>query len=169
MLSSIGASVAVLIAFAGMETTGANALTISQSGAEATEYLKPPMGELAQTSIAAGQDMTSDGPKSETWNEPIQCSFKNECGQPVELFWHNYQGNLVSYGVIEAGATMLMYTYATHPWSVVGHDDAGANLTVDGDQIWIPVAADTGSEVIISAEEPRSKNWNHLIKLNFDN
>jgi hypothetical protein len=92
MLKSIGTSVAVLVAFAGMESTGANALAIRSTeggitGAPAGEYLKPQAGELAQTNIAAEQ--TGEF-KSTAWNQPIQVTFKNESDQDVDLLWHNY-------------------------------------------------------------------------------
>ena len=33
-------------------------------------------------------------PKSTEWSTPLQLSFKNKTDEWVELFWHDYQGNL---------------------------------------------------------------------------
>lgn len=36
------------------------------------------------------------------------------------MWWYNYQGTRVNYGVIQPGASMQMNTYETHPWVCTG-------------------------------------------------
>ena len=109
----------------------------------------------------------ADFHQSLTWSSPVNVTFKNESSQPVELFWHNYQGNKVSYGQIAAGGTRAMSTYATHPWSAVGVSNAGIFMSVDGEEVYDPVAADAGRTIVI--EEYESKTWNQFITLAFQN
>jgi len=105
---------------------------------------------------------------SYTWNQPVAVTFKNESDQKIELFWHNYQGSLVSYGQIAAGGSMYMNTYATHPWSAVGVDDNGKFLSVDNEPVYVPVAGDAGRTIVIEPVE--SKTWTGgLLNLTFDN
>jgi len=83
----------------------------------------------------------------------INLTFDNESGQDVELFWHNYNGDEVSYGVIGAGQTRLQGTYATHPWTVVGLSDASAELVVDGADIFVPTADDNNRTIYIGEDD----------------
>ena len=140
MKTTLGASVAALIAFAGMEGTGANALALRQNDGSGDEYLKPEPAGLAQ----AAQESI----RSTAWGTRVYVTFQNDSGAAVELFWHDYSGNLVSYGTIAAGAGMNMYTYATHPWSVTGSGD----LTVDGEAIFVPEAGDDQRTIVIAQE-----------------
>lgn len=109
----------------------------------------------------------ADFHQSLTWSTPVHVTFKNESSQKVELFWHNYQGVKKSYGQIAPGATLPMNTYATHPWSAVGATDAGVFMSVDGNEVYDPVAADAGRTIVI--EEYESKTWNQFITLTFQN
>jgi hypothetical protein len=105
--------------------------------------------------------------QSLTWHSPVHVTFKNESSQQVELFWHNYQGNKVSYGTINAGATKAMNTYASHPWSAVALNDAGVFMSVDAEEVYVPVAGDAGRTIVI--EEYESKTAGQLITLAFAN
>lgn len=51
------------------------------------------------------------------WYDPVRLTFDNDSGDEIELFWHDYEGNLVSYGYLAHGQTKTVYTYATHAWS----------------------------------------------------
>jgi len=51
------------------------------------------------------------------WYDPVRLTFDNDSGYEIELFWHDYEGNLVSYGYLADGKTKTVYTYATHAWS----------------------------------------------------
>merc|ERR1711874_910525 len=79
--------------------------------------------------------------------------------------WHNYQGNKVSYGTINAGATKAMNTYASHPWSAVALNDAGVFMSVDAEEVYVPVAGDAGRTIVIEPYE--SKTAGSLITLTF--
>lgn len=103
-----------------------------------------------------------------TWNQPVSMTFKNESSQAVQLFWHNYQGEEVSYGQIAAGATLPMHTFATHPWSAVGVSNSKVFMSVDGEGVFVPETGDAGRTIVI--EEYESKSWNSgLINIIFDN
>ena len=70
--------------------------------------------------------------------------FQNDASEEVELMWHDYAGNLVSYGKIGAGQSHSMNTYATHPWTI--KDDTHS---IENQQVWIPSAADKNKTVHI--------------------
>jgi len=105
--------------------------------------------------------------QSLTWHSPVYVVFKNESSQEVELFWHNYQGNKVSYGRIAPGGTKPMNTYATHPWSAVGTSNGEIYMSVDAEEVYVPVAGDAGRTIVI--EEYESKTAGQLITLAFAN
>lgn len=136
MKTTLGATAAALIAFSSMESSAVNAVTLRQA-----ELLKPEPAGLAQT-----QD-PEDYRSIEATNK-IFVTFQNDSSEAIELFWHNYSGDLVSYGTIAAGAELNMYTYVTHPWSATG----SGNITVDGDAVFIPEAGDDKRTIVISRE-----------------
>jgi len=84
----------------------------------------------------------------------ITLYFENESGQDVELYWHNYNGDEVSYGRIAAGETRTQQTYATHPWSVVGlsTDYTHCELVVDGADIYVPTKQDHNKHIYIGKD-----------------
>ena len=98
----------------------------------------------------------------------VPVTFKNESSQAIELFWHNYQGELRSYGQIAAGATMAMNTYATHPWSAIGVQDAGVDMSVNNASVYVPVVGDAHKTIVIEEFESKSSS-SGLITLTFDN
>lgn len=164
---SIGACV---LAFGGFLET--NALKIQSKLQEAAEdHPKPHAGELAQRWYgyhSYGYDrampmvaaQTEQEYKSTAWNEPLRVTFENASHDQIELFWHDYSGNLVSYGQMGPGQTMLMYTYATHPWSATGNGD----FNVDGDAVWVPVIGDNDRTIQIHKDHSdftcdRTVNW----------
>ena len=63
--------------------------------------------------------------KSKVSEEIVQhVVFQNTTKQPVELFWINFNGLAVSYGMVLAGTNSKpIYTYETHPWFCVGITD----------------------------------------------
>jgi hypothetical protein len=50
----------------------------------------------------------------------VPVTFENDADKPCTLWWYNYQGARVNYGVLQPGASMAMNTYATHPWVCTG-------------------------------------------------
>ena len=42
--------------------------------------------------------------KSEKSEVTVNLTFYNKCPEDVELFWHNFEGELISYGMIPTGA-----------------------------------------------------------------
>merc|ERR1711881_777141 len=107
MKTTIGTSLAALIAFAGMEEV--SAVSIRQEDSALGEYLKPEAGGLAQTNIAQASDI-----RSTAWNQPVTVTFENTSNEAVTLHWIDYYGNPVSYGQIGAGQTKLMCTDANN-------------------------------------------------------
>jgi hypothetical protein len=83
--------------------------------------------------------------KSTAWNQPIVVTFDNQSDETIELFWHNYQGNRVSYGHIGAGMTRGMRTYVTHPWSATGNGE----FSVKNKCVFDPQLGDHGRVVSI--------------------
>jgi hypothetical protein len=63
---------------------------------------------------------------------------------------------------------MLMHTYVTHPWSVVGFANSDAPLTVDGQDVFVPEKSDGGRTVVIG-ETYKSERWDQMLKLVFAN
>lgn len=140
MKTTIGTSLAALIAFAGMEEV--SAVSIRQEDSALGEYLKPEAGGLAQTNIAQASDI-----RSTAWNQPVTVTFENTSNEAVTLHWIDYYGNPVSYGQIGAGQTKLMYTYATHPWKATADSSL---FTTGGEAIFVPEASDNGQTIKIA-------------------
>jgi len=90
------------------------------------------------------------GERSTSWNEAVSLTFNNASEETVQLFWHDYSGNLRSYGSLNPGQIMNMNTYATHPWSVTGNGD----FMVDGDDVFIPGTADRNRRISIVKNNP---------------
>lgn len=105
--------------------------------------------------------------KSKHSNNPVPITFENKSYNEIELFWLNYQGYKVSYGKIGAGQTKHLTTYATHPWVATGCTPE--QCTVDGDDVYVPVAGDSGRTIIIGEEVMKSTHWNEAIELDFFN
>ena len=92
--------------------------------------------------------------RSVRWDEPIVLNFYNNNQEVVELFWHDYSGNEVSYGTIAPGGWKGMNTYATHPWSAVGASGAmpivlGTDASNWRSPIFVPDATHNGKTVFI--------------------
>ena len=73
--------------------------------------------------------------------------FTSAATVPIEMFWLDFKGNPVSYGVIQPGSQMPMNTYVTHPWKATGIK--GEPMLINGAPIWHPAAADANTEVFI--------------------
>lgn len=84
------------------------------------------------------QSVSSDG--------LISITFENRTSESVLLKWHSFDGDLLDYSTVAAGATYTQGTYATHPWSAHGT----GNLTVDGHEVYIPVQGDDGRTVYVT-------------------
>jgi len=50
----------------------------------------------------------------------VYMTFINTCSSDVDLFWWDFKGNPVSYGVIPNGDSFELTTYETHPWTILG-------------------------------------------------
>lgn len=143
---------ACLLAFGGFQET--NALRIQSKLAAAnsttrsqafTQTWKPlPSEDLAEIANPV---------RFETWNHPVRVTFDNVSGEDVELFWHDYDGNLASKGTIEDGETMQMYTYASQPWSAAG---SNGEYSVDGRDIFVTDARNSDKVITIA---DRSSNY----------
>jgi hypothetical protein len=48
--------------------------------------------------------------------QATQITFINETSEIVALYWLNFHGRRVSYGVMSPGQSLPMNTFATHPW-----------------------------------------------------
>ena len=83
--------------------------------------------------------------------------FTNAATTPIKMFWFDWKGNPVSYGVVQPGSQMSMNTYVTHPWKATGMN--GEAMLINDAPIWHPAAADANTEVFISppaAAAPKS-------------
>ena len=80
----------------------------------------------------------------------VSVTFQNDSNVTVEMFWHDFQGELVSYGIIQPEATMEMSTFATHPWSFKGVDLPDTLFRVDGQEVFVPVETDDGRFISIT-------------------
>ncbi|XP_055702803.1 von Hippel-Lindau-like protein [Phlebotomus papatasi] len=63
--------------------------------------------------------------------------FHNTTRRQVELFWMDYQGKPVSYGILQADEKRKIDTFCTHPWSFVD-PITQEKLMVDGKLIYYP-------------------------------
>lgn len=61
-------------------------------------------GVYVPVAADSGRTIVIEEFESKTWSSGlINLTFDNESGQDVELFWHNYNGDKVSYGTIGNG------------------------------------------------------------------
>ena len=88
-------------------------------------------------------------PKSINGNQPIEFDFFNGAGEDVTYYWHDYSGNRQYYGMIAAGETIHMHTYATHPWSFDAEDNTFCTVG-NGDAVFIPTAWNIGKTIVIN-------------------
>ena len=49
----------------------------------------------------------------------LTVSFVNNFSGPVEIVWLNYEGQQVSYGIIEPNQVWKQQTMITHPWAFI--------------------------------------------------
>ena len=111
-------------------------------------YLFPTETELAETEEhPTPTDLAQTVYRSQHDHTPVHNGFYNESAQWVELFWHDYSGNTVSYGTIAPGGWKGMNTFATHPWSAVLTN--GMRVNIDGKYIFNPIAYDDGRTIYI--------------------
>ena len=59
--------------------------------------------------------------KSQNSNTQTTVNFINQTDDPVDVYWVNYEGNLVFYQHLAAGESWVVQTYVTHPWAI--YDD----------------------------------------------
>ena len=60
----------------------------------------------------------------------ITLKFDNESDRPINIYWHDYEGHKVNYGIIGPGESREQVTFVTHPWSATASD--GTELTIGG-------------------------------------
>jgi hypothetical protein len=60
---------------------------------------------------------THDNPMSVAWDESITLYFYNGGSYAADIYWHDYEGELVYYNTLQPGDSYTQSTYATHPWS----------------------------------------------------
>jgi hypothetical protein len=111
MMKTFGTGVATLIAYSYI-VDNTSALRIKQD--DTADQPEPYVGGLAQTA------QNNSGFSSQNSNTALPVTFDNETDQNVELFWLDFQGFERSYGTIAPGASLVMNTYATHPWIAKG-------------------------------------------------
>jgi hypothetical protein len=49
---------------------------------------------------------------------PTEITFVNTAHERAEIFWLDYSGHPMSYGVVTPGETRRVSTFVTHPWEV---------------------------------------------------
>jgi hypothetical protein len=75
--------------------------------------------------------------------------FTNAATVAIKMFWLDWKGNPVSYGVVQPGGQMRMNTFVTHPWKATGIN--GEAMEINGSEIWHPAVADANTEIFVSA------------------
>lgn len=89
---------------------------------------------------SSGDVPTSDLPELECADEgllfsiadivPAQITFHNESGAVRRIYWLDYMGDRVDYGVIVDGDAHVQGTYATHPWVVTDASEVCVGIYV---------------------------------------
>jgi hypothetical protein len=90
-----------------------------------------------------------DHPMSTAYDYPIEVYFYNGASYTADIYWHDYDGNLVYYNTLEPYETYTQQTYATHPWSAQTGDDRRQLLTY-GYDVFVPTEWDNWSTIWIS-------------------
>ena len=80
------------------------------------------------TCQAAGFAQTSECDREKSLrslagDQSTSISFTNDGGEPVRLYWLDYNGDRVPYETLAPGATVQRQTYVTHPWIVADTSD----------------------------------------------
>ena len=99
------------------------------------DHLVPVEVTMAETEAQRTKKMW-DGSlwKSKHYQTKVHVGFYNESVQQVELFWHDYNGNMVSYGHMPPlKGYKGMNTYDTHPWTAIGADGKYMQMNIGGE------------------------------------
>ena len=63
--------------------------------------------------------------------------------------WHNYDGELVSYGKIEPGETFGQNTSISHPWSIRPVScGSKSKFAIQGEDVWAPTDGDIEEQTV---------------------
>lgn len=71
--------------------------------------------------------------------------------EAVNVFWHDYSGNLRQWFTIQPNQSFQQSTYATHPWSATCA--SGVQLLTGDEKVFVPTANDDEATLIIRRQE----------------
>jgi hypothetical protein len=86
--------------------------------------------------------------KSQNTNTQTTVNFVNRTDDPVDVYWVNYEGNLVFYQHLASGESWVVQTYVTHPWAI--YDDNIPSLGVG----FLPI--ETAAQAVIRKPDLKS-------------
>ena len=108
---------------------------------QAMKSLISAMASKKETPIATSQCY---GQKRTLFNSTsVSVTFKNATGEAVRVFWRNFSGQPINFGIIDPGQSYEVNTYVTHPWFFVGEKSNECVTSYD------PVREDNGKDVSI--------------------
>ncbi|KAL4640673.1 von Hippel-Lindau disease tumor suppressor-like [Arapaima gigas] len=83
-------------------------------------------------------------------DEPTYVDFTNTSRHDVRVWWLNFSGRPVSYGVIKPGGSLKMNTFLTHPW-IFTTSEWQWRLLANTQQVFFPSPArcEDGSPVYV--------------------
>lgn len=122
--------------------SGVGTTSTIDDGTSSTSSTSSTSGEPGGSSEggSSGDVPTSDLPELECADEgllfsiadivPAQITFHNESGAVRRIYWLDYMGDRVDYGVIVDGDAHVQGTYATHPWVVTDASEVCVGIYV---------------------------------------
>lgn len=68
------------------------------------------------------------------------------------MWWHDYEGNLKLYSVLQPSQYYVQRTFATHPWSATTVGNSEVKLLTDDKCVFVPTPEDNDQEIRIKYE-----------------
>ena len=111
------------------------------------------------------------GHVSVSYDTPVELTFKNNLDWSVQMWWHDYEGNKVPYGIILPGQTFVQQTFATHPWSATCIEEwctETTQISVGGQNVFVPQSTD--DQGLVSIDQAfKSLRSDEMVKVTFAN
>ena len=104
----------------------------------------------ASCETAYPSSTTPEDARSGNGSDTISIIFKNNSDKPTQMWWHDGDGNKVSYGTIYPGETLDMSTYTTHAWTATGPYNPDVTFVLDGESVFVGDIYDNQSTISIT-------------------
>ena len=98
----------------------------------------------------------------------IHINFVNQCADPLQIDWVNFEGQKQTYNTLAAGDSYNQQTFATHPWVLVRNGQEFACYTAPtsiaaNTQVTVTVQ-ENGQAYVLGCPTAQNNNQNDAMK-----